>query len=170
MMQPRGRGLRLSGMRRILGIVAVLTAAAGCAGPVPEYGCPAIGYVTGIDLTIPAPAGITRATLEACWRGQCVTNPVDLRPETTAGTTTCTGTGPDSACGASMVQTGGLYGFAQVPGLPAEPVRVTVRFDDDKPHSIDVNPGFTEPNGPACGKAGPQVHLEAGPDRELRVR
>jgi hypothetical protein len=107
MMQPRGRGLRLSGMRRILGIVAVLTATAGCAGPAPESGCPAIGYVTGIDLRIPAPAGITRATLEACWRGQCVTNPVDLRPETTAGATTCTGTGPDSACGASMVQTGG---------------------------------------------------------------
>ncbi|MEV6872522.1 hypothetical protein [Amycolatopsis sp. NPDC051128] len=148
--------------------VASTAVTAGCAGP--ETACPAIGFLTGIGLTVPAPVGISRATLDACWRGQCVTRPVDLQPETTVGATTCAGTGPDSACGASMVPTGGLRGFAAVPGLPAEPVRVTVRFDDGKPHTIDVNPGFSEPNGPACGKAGPQVQLEAGPDRELRVR
>ncbi|MEV6829233.1 hypothetical protein [Amycolatopsis sp. NPDC051102] len=152
-------------MRAFPWIALAVAGTAGCAGPVTA--CPAIGYVTGISLTIPAPAGITRATLQACWRGQCVDRTVDLTPETTAGASTCAGTGPDSACGASMVPTGGLHGFADVPGLPAEPVRVTVRFDDGKPHTVDVTPTYSEPNGPACGKAGPQVQLLVGPDREL---
>ncbi|MDQ7805911.1 hypothetical protein Q5425_19385 [Amycolatopsis sp. A133] len=141
---------------------------AGCAGP--EVACPAIGYAVGIGLSIPSPAGISRATLEACWRGRCVTNPVGLYPETAAGATTCTGTGPDSSCGTSMVPTGGLQGFASIPDLPAEPVRVTVRFDDGWPHTVEVTPSFAEPNGPACGKAGPQVQLVAGAGHELRVR
>jgi hypothetical protein len=126
--------------------------------------------LTGISLSIPSPNGISKATLEACWRGQCVTNEVGLYPETSAGATTCTGTGPDSSCGTSMVPTGGLQGFAAIPGLPAEPVRVTVRFDDGKPHTADVTPSFSTPNGPACGKAGPQVSLVVGADRELQPR
>ncbi len=166
MMQPGGRGARLAGMRAFPWIALAAAGTAGCAAPV--VACPAIGYLTGISLTIPAPAGITRATLEACWRGQCVNRAIDLTPETTAGAATCAGTGPDSACGASMVPTGGLHGFADIPGLPAEPVRVTVRFDDGRPHATDVTPTFSEPNGPACGKAGPQVQLLVGPDRELR--
>ena len=142
--------------------------AAGCSGPGAVAACPAIGYVTGISLTIPQPAGISRATLEACWHGQCVTHPVTLLPETTAAPSTCTGTGPDGACGASMVPTGGLRGFAEMSGLPAEPVRVTVRFDDGKPHTADITPAYSEPHGSACGKAGPQAQLLVGPDRELR--
>ena len=143
--------------------------AAGCSGPGSVVACPAIGYVTGISLTIPQPAGISRAKLEACWRGQCVTREVSLVPETTSAPSTCTGTGPDSACAASVVPTGGLRGFAEVPGLPAEPVRVTVRFDDGKPHTIDITPVYREPNGSACGKVGPQAPLlVVGPDRELR--
>ncbi len=141
---------------------------AGCAGP--EVVCPAIGYLSGIALTIPAPAGVSRATLEACWAGNCVTRTVGLGPETTVGATTCAGTGPDSACGASMVPTGGLHGFAAIPGLPAERVHVTVRFDDGLPHTADVTPTFSEPNGSACGKAGPQAELVVGADHELRPR
>ncbi|MEU4245789.1 hypothetical protein AB0F15_00065 [Amycolatopsis sp. NPDC026612] len=160
-------------MRRILWIAVVATAAAaavtaGCAAP--EVACPAIGSLSGISLGIPAPAGISRATLEACWGGNCVTRTVDLGPETTVGATTCAGTGPDSACGAAMVPTGGLHGFAEIPGLPAEPVRVTVRFDDGAPHTAEVTPAFSEPNGPACGKAGPQAQLVFGADHELRPR
>ncbi|WP_410562209.1 hypothetical protein [Amycolatopsis sp. cmx-4-61] len=155
-------------MHRVLGFAILATVTAGCTGP--EVACPAIGFAVGIGLSIQSPQGISRATLEACWRGQCVTRDVGLYPETSAGATTCTGTGPDSSCGTSMVPTGGLHGFADLPGLPAEPVRVTVRFDDGKPHSVEVTPSFTEPNGPACGKAGPQAQLVAGPGHELRVR
>lgn len=156
-------------MRRIpWGVVLLAATAAGCTGP--EVACPDIGTPTGIGLTIANPGGITRATLEACWGDQCVTRPVDLHPDTAAGPASCTGTGPDSACGASMVPTGGLRGFADVPGLPAEPVRVTVRFDDGKPHTVVVTPAFSEPGGPACGKAGPQAQLVAGPGHELKPR
>ncbi|WIY04103.1 hypothetical protein QRX60_09730 [Amycolatopsis mongoliensis] len=159
-------------MRRIRWIAAIVLVTAGCgqAGSGTEAGCPAIGTPVGIGLTVPDPAGITRATLEACWGGQCVTRPVGLFPETAAGPTSCTGTGPDSSCGASMVPTGGLQGFADIPGLPAEPIRVTVRFDDGKPHTVAVTPAFTEPGGPACGKAGPQAQLVAGPGHELKPR
>ncbi|WP_410587180.1 hypothetical protein [Amycolatopsis sp. lyj-23] len=155
-------------MHRVLGFAVLIALTAGCTGP--EVACPAIGFAVGIGLSVPSPQGISKATLEACWRGRCVTRDVGLYPETSAGATTCTGTGPDSSCGTSMVPTGGLHGFADVPDLPAEPVRVTVRFDDGKPHSVEVTPSFSEPNGPACGKAGPQVQLVAGPGHELRVR
>ncbi|RSM41875.1 hypothetical protein DMA12_23295 [Amycolatopsis balhimycina DSM 5908] len=157
-------------MRCIPWIALAAAVTAGCAGPGagPEVACPAIGYVTGISLKIPTPAGISRATLDACWRGQCVTREVVLTPDTTAVASPCTG-GPDSACAASMVPTGGLRGFAEVPGLPAEPVRVTVRFDDGRPHTADITPAYSEPHGSACGKVGPQAQLLVGPDRELRA-
>ncbi|MEV7093245.1 hypothetical protein AB0M80_10385 [Amycolatopsis sp. NPDC051045] len=160
-------------MRCVPGFVMLVAVTAGCAGTEgagPEVACPAIGYPVGIGLSIPSPVGISRATLEACWRGRCVTVPVSLFPETSAGATTCTGTGPDGSCGTSVVPTGGLQGFAAVPDLPAEPVRVTVRFDDGRPHTVEVTPALAEPNGPACGKAGPQAQLVAGPGHELRVR
>ncbi|MBE8517937.1 hypothetical protein ILP97_10535 [Amycolatopsis sp. H6(2020)] len=165
-MQPGGRRSRLVGMRYVLGFAMLVTA--GCSGP--ERACTAIGVPVGFSLSVPSPNGISKATLEACWRGQCVTRDVGLYPETSAGATTCTGTGQDSSCGTSMVPTGGLHGFADIPGLAAEPVKVTVRFDDGKPHTIEVTPSFAEPNGPGCGKAGPQAQLVAGPDHELRVR
>ena len=155
-------------MRYALGFAMLAAAAAGCAGP--ELACTAIGVPVGISLSIPAPNGISKAALEACWRGQCVTRDVGLYPETSGGATTCTGTGPDSSCGTSMVPTGGLHGFADIPGLPAEPVKVTVRFDDGNPHTLEVTPALREANGPGCGKDGPQAQLVAGPDHELRVR
>ncbi len=167
-MQPAVRRHRLGGMRYVLGFAMLAAVTAGCAGP--EVACPAIGFAVGIGLSIPSPDGISKATLEACWRGRCSTHEVGLHPETTAGATTCTGTGPDDSCGTSMRPTGGLQGFATIPGLPAEPVKVTVRFDDGKPHTVEVTPAFSEPNGPACGKAGPQAQLVAGPGHELRVR
>ncbi len=143
----------------------VLLAAAGC-GADSAVPCTMIGTPVGIGLSIPQPAGITRATLDACWGGRCVTRQVGLFPESAAGATTCSG----GVCGASAVPTGGLRGFADVPGLPAGPVRVTVRFDDGKPHGVEVTPSFSEPNGPACGKAGPQAQLLVGAGGELRAR
>jgi hypothetical protein len=159
-------------MRCVPWIAGVLALTAGCgqAGSGPEVACPAIGTRFGIGLTVPEPADISRATLEACWGDQCVTRPVDLMPETAAGPATCSGTGPDSACGVPAVPTGGLQGFADVPGLQAVPIRVTVRFDDGKPHTTVVTPAFTEPGGPACGKAGPQAQLVAGAGREIKPR
>lgn len=156
-------------MRRIPWIAVLLVAGCGQAGS-GGVACPDIGTRVGIGLSVPDPAGVTRATLDACWGDQCVTRPVDLQPETAAGPTSCTGTGPDAACGAAMVPTGGLQGFADIPGLPAEPVKVTVRFDDGLPHTVTVTPGFLHPGGPACGQGGPQAQLVAGAGHELKPR
>ncbi|SEF30769.1 hypothetical protein SAMN05421837_105373 [Amycolatopsis pretoriensis] len=157
-------------MRRIPWIAVLLVAGCGQAGSGGGVACPDIGTRVGIGLTVPDPAGVTRATLDACWGDQCVTRPVDLQPETAAGATSCTGTGPDAACGASMVPTGGLQGFADIPGLAAEPVQVTVRFDDGRPHTVTVTPGFLHPGGPSCAAGGPQAQLVAGQDHELKPR
>ncbi|WP_410607246.1 hypothetical protein [Amycolatopsis sp. lyj-109] len=154
-------------MHYVLGFAMLAAVTAGCAGP--ERACTAIGVPVGISLSVPGSIGISKATLEACWRGQCVTREVGLYPETSAGATTCTGSGLDSWCGTSMVPTGGFHGFADIPGLPAEPVKVTVRFDDGKPHTIEVTPTTSEPNGPGCGVGGPQAQLVTGADHELRV-
>jgi len=158
-------------MRWVVGLASVLVVAVSCgrpAGAPGEPACPAIGTPVGVSLTIPpeAVAGISVAKLEACWNGQCVTRDVDLQPATAPAQTTCDGT----ACSAQMTSTGGLHGFADVPGLPAQPVRVTVVFDDGKPHSVEVTPSFTQPGGPGCEPAGPQAQLVVAPDHKLLAR
>lgn len=152
-------------------MASVLVVAVGCGGPAGAPGqvaCPAIGTPVGISLTIPpeAVAGISVANLEACWNGQCVTRKVDLQPATAPAQTTCNGT----ACSAQMTSTGGLHGFADVPGLPAQPVRVTVAFDDGKPHTIEVTPSFPQPGPPGCGSTGPQLQLVVAPNHQLLAR
>lgn len=165
-MQPWCGRHRLVGMRGVLWLVAVLVLAAGCGGAGEGPGCPAIGVRVGVGLTVPPAAGISRATLEACWHGRCVTRPADLMPGTAAGSTTCA----TGVCSAQQTATGGLQGFVDLPGLPAEPIRVTVRFDDGRPHTTDVTPAWVEPGGPACGQAGPQAQLVVGADREIRPK
>lgn len=128
-MQPSRGRRRLVGMRGVSWLAAVLALAAGCAGSAPEVACPAIGVRAGIGVSVPS--GVLRVTLEACWHGQCVTHPVGLLPDS----------------------------FVDLPGLPAEPVRVTVRFDDRKPYTTYVTPTFVQPGGPPCGNAGPQAQL-----------
>jgi hypothetical protein len=163
-MQPAGARLRLSGMRCVPWFAGILLFVAGCGEA--EVPCTMIGTRAGIGLDIPSATGITRATLEACWHGQCVDAPVRLQPATAPGATTCA----NGVCSAPVTGTGGLQGFVDLPALTAEPVRVTVRFDDGEPHTTDVTPAFTEPNGPGCGKAGPQAQLVVGAGRELRPR
>ncbi len=158
-------------MRWVVGLASVLVLAVGCgqsAGAPPETACPAIGTPIGISLTIPpeSVAGISVANLDACWDGQCVTRKVDLQPSTAPASTTCVG----SACSAQMTSTGGLHGFVDVPGLPAQPVRVTVTFDDGKPHSIEITPAFAQPGPPGCGQAGQQIQLVVAADHKLLAR
>jgi hypothetical protein len=158
-------------MRWVVGWASVLVVAAGCgqsAGAPPETVCPAIGTPVGISLIIPpeSVAGISVANLEACWNGQCVTRKVDLQPATAPASTTCAGT----ACSAQMTSTGGLHGFADVPGLPQQPVRVTATFDDGKPHSVEVTPSSAPPGPPGCGSTGPQIQLVVAADHNLLAR
>ena len=62
--------------------------------------------------------------LTACWSGSCRDYPVDPT------------------------------GFAEIPGLPATPVDVTVAG-----HTAQVTPRLLYPNGPGCGAGGPQAGL-----------
>lgn len=152
-------------------MASILVLAVGCgqsAGSSSQVECPAIGTPTGISLTIPpdAAAGLTVAKLDACWAGKCVTRKVGLQPATAPAQTSCAG----DSCSARMTSTGGLHGFADVPGLTEQPVQVTVAFDDGKPHHVQVTPSYTRPGGPGCAAAGPQAELVVTPDHELLAR
>jgi hypothetical protein len=63
-----------------------------------------------------------------------------------------------------QIPTGGKHGFAELPGLPASPVRVTLTLDGGRPQTLEVRPAFLYPNGPNCGGGGPQAQLIVGPD------
>lgn len=159
-------------MRWVVGLASVLVVAAGCgqsAGAPPETACPAIGTPVGVSLDIPpeSVAGISMANLEACWNGRCVTRKVDLQPATAPVQKTCV---PGGACSAQMTSTGGLQGFVDVQGLPDQPVRVTVTFDDGKPHSVEATPSFPQPGPPGCGSTGPQLQLVVAADHKLLAR
>ena|SRR5438067_3106055 len=158
-------------MRTVLGLVLLVAFAAGCGRPAgsESQGCSEFGVPPGISLTVPAAVtGISRATLEACWAGRCVSRQVDLLPATTAGGTTCSSTGPDGVCSARMVPSGDLTGFTEVPGLPAAPVQVTLTFDDGKRHSVPITPTAVSMGAAQCGTGGPQAKLVVGPDHEIK--
>jgi hypothetical protein len=113
----------------------------------------------GIDLSPGIAAKVSGATLLACWAGGCTTRKVELEPSTATGPTTCTGDKPSNVCSASMTPTGGKHGFADLPGLPAAPVRVTVTLSGFPEQTLDVTPTMSYPNGPDCGPGGPQARL-----------
>ena len=115
----------------------------------------------GIGLTVPAAqaAGVSGATMKVCWDGRCVDRDVTLMPSTEPVDPTCTGTAPADNCSARMTSTGALNGFADVPGLPAKPVQVTVVLGTQPPRSLDVTPAYASPNGPDCPGGGPQAQL-----------
>jgi hypothetical protein len=126
----------------------------------------------GVGLDIPAPVAskISSATMEVCWAGNCVARQVELHPSSGPGETGCAGGSPTSVCSAQMTATGGKNGFADIPGLPATPVRVTVTFDDGRAHPVDVTPKFSSSGGPGCASLGPQAQLVVGADGEVLAR
>ncbi|MEO6085024.1 MAG: hypothetical protein ABIQ18_18120 [Umezawaea sp.] len=147
---------------RVIVALACLLALCSCSAE-PEA-CTLIGTPVGIGLDVDLPA-VAGATLEVCWDGRCVTPAVVLRPATTNGPQTCTGTGPDDSCGVSSVPSGGLTGFANVTDLPAKPVSVKVALTDAAgavllDETVTATPKLTYPNGPKCGEGGPQTGLE----------
>jgi hypothetical protein len=153
-------------MRRVLGsTLLVLLAGCGRLAGSDERACSEFGVPAGIGLTIPETVkGITRASMDVCWSGRCVSRNLELHPATRATETSCSG----SACSARTVPIGELDGFADIPALPAAPVRVTVVFDDGKDHSTDVTPAMVPLGGPGCGSGGPQARLAVESDQSVR--
>lgn len=150
---------------RMLPVTAmVLVAVTACGSPSGaggERACTMIGAQVGIGLDIEpaAAAKVDSATLVSCWASTCDTQDLMLSPSTGAASSTCTGDKPTDSCSAQVVPTGGKHGFATLPGLPAEPIRVTVRLSGFPEQTLDVIPELVYPNGPDCGSGGPQANL-----------
>jgi hypothetical protein len=162
--QPLGVSCRPGSMRALPMITLLLVAATACGSPAGSAGLPACTNIgtplgVGIDLQPAIAAKVSGATLVACWAGDCTTRKVELYPSTAAGPTSCTGDKQSDACSAQMTPTGGKHGFADLPGLPAAPVRGTVTFSGFAEQTLDVTPTMSYPNGPACGPGGPQARL-----------
>jgi hypothetical protein len=156
-------------MRAFPLIAFALAAATACGSPAGSAGplaCTAIGTPVGIgiDLSPPVAARVVGVTLVACWAGNCTTRTVELNPTSSAGTTICTGENPSDSCSAPQTPTGGKQGFADLPGLPASPVRITLTLDGGRAQTLDITPKVSYPNGPHCGGGGPQVQLIVAAD------
>jgi hypothetical protein len=156
-------------MRAFPLIAFALAAATACGSPAGSAGslaCTEIGTLIGIgiDLSPLVAARVDGATLVACWAGNCTTRTVKLYPTSGAGTTRCTGDKPSDSCSALQTPTGGKQGFADLPGLPASPVRITLTFDDGRAQTLDVTPKLSYPNGPDCGGGGPQAQVVVAAD------
>ena len=121
-----------------LGFVAALTTA--CADDGVAGGCTAMGSPSGIDIHLD-PAMVPKVdsgTFDVCWDGACHEYAIDFngQPET----------------------------FADVPGLPAGEVEVTVRLVDRSgaevlDRTLSVTPVPTYPNGHSCPPDGARVLL-----------
>jgi hypothetical protein len=147
-------------MRALPLLALLLAATTACGSPAGSGGgqtCTAIGPLVGvgIDLQPAAAAKVSDATVVACWSGACVTRAVELRPSTAAGPETCTG----DNCSVRAAPTGGKQGFADLPGLPSAPVRLTVKLAGFADQTLDVTPKLSYPNGPDCGAGGPQAQV-----------
>lgn len=154
--------------------VLLLTTACGAARPGAGGECTAIGVPVGIAVDVTRP-DVVAAEIEVCWDGSCATPALELFPSSRAGGTTCTGTGPDDVCGARVEEAGGKHGFANVPGLPTEPVTVTLRLSDQSgtrvlDGKIALTPGMAQPNGPDCPSGGPQAGVSVTADGVIVAR
>jgi hypothetical protein len=165
--------------RHLKGVIAFAAAAAlaGCSGGGGAgHACTGIGSRTGVGLEITPPLAVhtARAVLKICWDGTCHPRRLRLDLSTKSVPQGCTGREPDDACGAIAVRTGGKNGFADLPGLPKRPIKVTATLSDATGRRlldlrIDVTPRAVFPNGLECGESGPQVTLIADNNR-LRAR
>ncbi|WP_410658434.1 hypothetical protein [Amycolatopsis sp. lyj-112] len=151
-------------------LLATLTACGQSSGSGEGKQCPAMALMEGISLDVPpeAVAGISRASMELCWGGKCVTEAVELFPASKSEDQGCTSDEPDGVCSAQAVPTGGKYGSVPVQGLPFTPVKTTVTFDDGKPHVLDVTPVLAYPAGEECGGGVPVAKLVVLPGGEVR--
>jgi hypothetical protein len=145
--------------------LVALSVLAACGSPARSGAeCSLVGGRTGVALEIrpPLAAAVGRATMKVCHDGACHTSAVALEPSTTTRPGGCV----DGVCSAEAVRTGGRQGFAEVPGLPAEPVTVTVVLRDASggrvlDRTLAVTPKGVFPNGPRCGEAGRQAGVIA---------
>ena len=148
------------GVASALATVSLLAACGSSAGSGGE--CTLVAGRTGVRLEIRPPfaAEVTGATLTVCHDGSCHRFAPRLDASTTTRSDGCTG----EVCSGTAVRTGGRQGFADVPGLPAGPVRVTVVLRGASgarvlDRTVTVTPKGVFPNGRRCGESGRQASV-----------
>lgn len=151
--------------------VLLLATACGVVDAGEGLTCTAIGTRTGVSVEVDH-FDVVSGAIEVCWDGSCATPSLELYPSSRVAETTCTGTSPDDSCSALSEPTGGTHGFADLPGLPAKPVAVSLRLLDQSGSSIvDRNivltPEMVHPNGPDCPAGGPQARISVGADGSI---
>ncbi|MCE7009717.1 hypothetical protein LWC34_43950 [Kibdelosporangium philippinense] len=166
--------------RNLVAALALACAAlTGCGTTLQGAGMPCGGAALrkGISLDIdPAYAPkVGSARLTACWNSSCHDKRLELYPSTSASAQPCPSTGPDTACGARLEQTGGKNSFADLPELPAGPVEVTLRLIDPAGAEIGaprlmITPKVSYPSGPDCGGGTPQGGVLVSPDGTVSER
>ncbi|MEV0306962.1 hypothetical protein [Nonomuraea fuscirosea] len=150
-------------------LACALLLTAGCSDDVP---CTLIGAAAGVSVHVrePLAARTESVELDVCWDGSCRQARATLHPSSRPGQETCSG----DTCAVQAVPTGDKNGFGDVQGLPERPVRVrlTLRGGGSEPvleRTIEVTPRGLYPNGPDCGKAGPQAVLTVAGDGTVRT-
>ena len=135
----------------LVGTAALLP---GClAEPV---GCPAIGHVAGVSLTVAADYApdVASLRLKACQDGICTEKELMLNPGATSVDQGCT---PDGVCSATSSPDGTLQGFLELPALSESPLEATVTGTSPAGIALPVRtvtftPKGEYPYGEQCGR------------------
>lgn len=164
----RGALQWLSKLFVVLGAVAIT----GCSS-VSHVVCTEMGAPAGISVTIEAEVaqGISdEVSLEVSWASSTEPQLIELSlyAETEAVDEGCvtqdTDDGDLGICSATMRETAGKVGFADIPELPATSVTVATKLTDlnGEPllvETVTVTPTETFPNGPECPAGGVQASI-----------
>ena len=126
-------------------------------GCFPEpVGCPAIGHVPGVSLTVAAvyAPDVASLRLKACQDGVCTEKELMLNPGATSVDQGCT---PDGVCSATSSPDGTLQGFLELPALSENPLEATVTGTSPAGIALPVRtltftPKGEFPYGEQCGR------------------
>lgn len=154
-------GVRATGtiVGSLMAGVAVFVTGAGCGT---ETFCTLELMPQGIRVEVRPPdaARVGSASLQVCWDGVCREPRIDLGPSATSVPQGCDGDGPDAVCSASASPDGGKTGFAEVEGLPREPVEVRIVLRDGGGAAVlEKRLRVTPEGGDADCPQGPQARL-----------
>lgn len=142
-------------------LLAVLT---GCSDDGPGgRACTAIGSSHGLAVTVAADVAPVRGlVLSVCVDGACEDHAVELEPGTAAGSSSCTGSGPDDSCSAEVTPDGTQAGHVTLE-LPEGPLEIGGHYrqggETVELTTATVTAVASYPNGRGCGAEGTQAQV-----------
>ncbi|MBT2585302.1 hypothetical protein [Arthrobacter sp. ISL-95] len=144
-----------------MGRIGLALTLAGTAALLPgclaePVGCPAIGHVAGVSLTVAADYApdVASLRLKACQDSLCTGKELTLNPGATAVDQGCT---PDGVCSATSSPDGTLQGFLELPALSESPLEAIVSGVSPAGIALPVRtltftPTGEYPYGEQCGR------------------